>query len=279
MTKISVFTIVHNEEEVIERCLESVSKIADEILVFHDGECQDQTLEIAKRFTKNVFTLSYKGRASLHMITAFKKAKNDWLLKIDADEYLSRELIESIKRLTENPFADAYSFRWLLWNGKKYATRNYSHKKALFRKSRISFLQFPGWDEPSTCPGNTIKTNYLLHHKPKYGVNEAFLSWKKLWARSIKRGKDQARYTLKDFDEIEKFQYYKKDFPLNIRIRRNFPILSAPIFSIVAFFKGIFSDGAWKEGTIILKGAIETSLFYLWLGREIYKLKCNKKRG
>jgi len=277
MTKISVFTIVHNEEEVIERCLRSVSEIADEILVFHDGECQDQTLEIAKRFTKNVFTLSYKGRASLHMITAFKKAKNDWLLKIDADEYLSTELKDNIRRLAQNPFADAYSFRWLLWDGKRYATRNYSHKKALFRKSRISFLQFPGWDEPSTYPENTIKTNYLLHHKPKYGVNEAFLSWKKLWARSIRRGKDQAKYTLKDFNEIEKFQYYKKEFPLNIRIRRSFPLLSAPIFSIVALFKGIFSDGAWREGTIILKGAIETSLFYLWLGREIYRLKCKQE--
>ena len=67
-----------------------------------------------------------------------------------------------------------------------------------------------------------------------------------------------------------------KNFPLAIRIRRKFPLLSAPLFAIVAFFKITFSGKAWKEGTYSFKGGFETALYYLWLGWYVHKLKHKK---
>lgn len=44
---ISACLVVRNEEAVIERCLESLAGVVDEIVLVHDGECEDRTLEIA----------------------------------------------------------------------------------------------------------------------------------------------------------------------------------------------------------------------------------------
>ena len=41
--KISAFIIVYHEADLIERALKSVKGIVDEILVFHDGPCLDDT--------------------------------------------------------------------------------------------------------------------------------------------------------------------------------------------------------------------------------------------
>jgi len=276
--KISAFLIVHNEEKVIERALKSISGVVDEIIIIHDGICKDDTLKISKKYTRKIFIRPHKGRASLHMIFAFKKSKNDWLLKLDADEYLSKDLRENIQKLAQNKKAFAYMFKWLLWDGKQYVTKNWPKKKALFRKSGISFLQFPGWDEPNTN-GLVISTNYILEHKPKEGKNDLFWKWKDYWEKSTKeggRGTTQAEYTLKPFSSFEKFQYSGKDFPLAMRIRRKFPLISSPLFAVLAFFKIAFSGGAWKEGIYSFKGGLETAIHYLWLGWYINKLK-NKK--
>lgn len=278
--KISAFLIVYNEDEIIERALKSVKGVVDEIIVIHDGPCKDNTLKIARKYTKKVFTPPRKRRAALHLIFAIKKAKNDWLLKIDADEFLSKELRKNIQRLAQNKEASAYTFKWLLWDGKKYVTRDWPRKKVMFRKSKASFLQFPGWDEPET-KGKTIQSDYLLEHKPKKGKNDLFWSWKDYWKKAIHeggRGRTQAEYTLKDFEELEKFQYDKKDFPLAIKIRRKYPLFSAPLFAILAFFKISFSGNAWKEGLFVFKGGIDTAIYYLWLGFYLHKLKQKKTK-
>ena len=41
---ISACLVVHNEEKLIGRCLESIKNLVDEIIVVHDGPCQDKTL-------------------------------------------------------------------------------------------------------------------------------------------------------------------------------------------------------------------------------------------
>ena len=57
--KISVVLIAKNEEKKIEKCLTSVTW-ADEIIVIDDGST-DKTLEIAKKYTKKVYTSKSKG--------------------------------------------------------------------------------------------------------------------------------------------------------------------------------------------------------------------------
>jgi len=87
---IAVAMIVKNEEAMLERCLESV-KDADAIYILDTGS-KDKTIEIARRYTKNVFldfiwTDSFQD-AQNHLLSKIR-GKEDWILSVDADEYLS----------------------------------------------------------------------------------------------------------------------------------------------------------------------------------------------
>ena len=96
MSKISVVISAFNEEKNIERCLKSLS-FSDEI-VFVDNQSTDKTLEIAKKYTKNIF--SQKNNSSeidLQKNYGFEKATSDWILSVDADEEVSKELAKEIK--------------------------------------------------------------------------------------------------------------------------------------------------------------------------------------
>jgi glycosyltransferase involved in cell wall biosynthesis len=96
--KLSVSMIVKNEKEVLERCLKSL-KGADEIIICDTGS-EDNTVEIAKKYTDKVFT-DYKwndnfAEARNH---ALSKCTGDWILSIDADEWLNKDGIEKIKKV------------------------------------------------------------------------------------------------------------------------------------------------------------------------------------
>ena len=85
--KISAALIVKNEEEMLARALETV-KEADEIVVVDTGS-EDNTVEVAKKFTDKVYT-DYKwedhfGKARQQ---AMDRCTGDWIITIDADEML-----------------------------------------------------------------------------------------------------------------------------------------------------------------------------------------------
>ncbi len=270
---ISVCIIAYNSEKDIKNCLESIKDIADEILVVHDGECKDKTLDICKEYTNKIFTRPHKGQCEFHQAFLYRKAKYSWILKVDSDEFLSEDLKKNIRKLIENPSADAYSFLWLFWDGKKYTTKNWSRKVCLYRKDKISYIGFPNWGEPRIL-GNTIKSKFRLEHHPPMGNIPTLRIFNWGTKRCII---PQAKATLEDFSKFERFNYPRKNQPLQIKLRKNFPILTMAPFALIAFFKVLFTEGAWKEGSTALKVAISNFFFYLYLGYYIYLMKEGKK--
>lgn len=97
MIKISVFLICKNEERIIEKTLAQASKIADEIVIVDSGS-EDKTLEIASRFTNKIFYQEWLG-FSKQKAYAMSLCSQEWVLNLDADEVLSDELIDEIKKL------------------------------------------------------------------------------------------------------------------------------------------------------------------------------------
>lgn len=102
--KISVVISAYNEERLLEDCLVSVQDFADEIIVV-DNSSTDRTKEIAKKFTKKVFTQKNDPTSiDLQKNFGFGKATNEWILSLDADERLTPELSkEIIEVLRKNP--------------------------------------------------------------------------------------------------------------------------------------------------------------------------------
>ena len=101
---ITVAVITKNEEGNIARCLESLTW-ADEIIVL-DDESTDKTVEVARRYTPNVKVkkMDIEGR---HRNYAYSLAKNSWVLSLDADEVVSKELAEELESLMKSDIPHA----------------------------------------------------------------------------------------------------------------------------------------------------------------------------
>lgn len=103
---LSAVIITYNEEKNIERCIKSIGKMADEILVV-DSFSDDKTEKICKKLNVKFIQNKFKGHIEQKNF-AIKKAKYDWVLSLDADEALSKELKESISTVLDNPKLSAY---------------------------------------------------------------------------------------------------------------------------------------------------------------------------
>jgi glycosyltransferase involved in cell wall biosynthesis len=96
MATLSVVTITLNEERNIGRCLRSVGW-ADETIVV-DSFSGDGTVERAGALGARVFQHEYPG-STRQMERGIGYATGDWILFLDADEEVSPELAEEIRRI------------------------------------------------------------------------------------------------------------------------------------------------------------------------------------
>lgn len=112
MSKLSVAIITLNEESNIAECIHSVLPIADEVVVL-DSFSTDRTAEIVAQHGAKVFQEKFAGFTN-QKNRATELCTNEYVLSIDADERLSRELQESILEEKQVGFsAQAYSMNRL----------------------------------------------------------------------------------------------------------------------------------------------------------------------
>ncbi|MFD1139403.1 glycosyltransferase [Paenibacillus urinalis] len=87
---ISLCMIVKNEEKQLKRCLESVRDKVDEIVIVDTGST-DLTLDIAREYTSKVYHYEWSNDFSAARNFSLKYATSDYILVLDADEYLSED--------------------------------------------------------------------------------------------------------------------------------------------------------------------------------------------
>lgn len=109
MNTLSVVIITLNEEKNIGRCIQSVSPVADEVIVV-DSFSADRTVEIAWSLGAKVVQSVFSGYIN-QKNKAINEASNDYVLLLDADEFLSKELAASILKEKENFTHKAYSMK------------------------------------------------------------------------------------------------------------------------------------------------------------------------
>lgn len=91
---LSVIVIAKNEAANIRRCLESV-RWADDIVVMDSGS-DDDTVAIAREYTSHVFETDWQG-FGIQKQRALSHARGDWVLNLDADEFVSDTLRQAIQ--------------------------------------------------------------------------------------------------------------------------------------------------------------------------------------
>lgn len=97
-SKISVIILTFNEQLHIERCIKNIQAISNDIYVV-DSFSTDNTVQLAERLGAKVVQHAWPGNQAKQFNWALDnlEIKNDWVLRLDADEYLLPELIEEIK--------------------------------------------------------------------------------------------------------------------------------------------------------------------------------------
>ena len=110
MLDISVIILTYNEELHIRRCIENVEPIARDIFII-DSFSTDKTLEIAKGYEKvHILQKKWENNHAKQFNWGLENAdiKTKWVLRLDADEYLTPELIDELSRTLPN-MSDNYT--------------------------------------------------------------------------------------------------------------------------------------------------------------------------
>jgi glycosyltransferase involved in cell wall biosynthesis len=105
---ISVIVPVRNEARNLPRCLESLAK-AGEVLVI-DSQSTDDTVAIAQSYGAKVIQFHYAGGWPKKRQWAMDELPlaYDWVLLLDADEVMTPDLADEIKKAIEDPGVDGY---------------------------------------------------------------------------------------------------------------------------------------------------------------------------
>lgn len=176
---VSLVVITHNEASNIARCLDSVPFAADKLVV--DSGSEDETVAVAEAHGARVVHQPWLGFGPQRNF-ADTRAIHDWVLVLDADEFLSPELAAQLEAglpaLMASDKAGAWLRRrtWLMgapmrWYrpmvGERMA-RLYHRGRARWSDARVhESLRFDGEALEFTAPFNHADNPSLVHKQLK----------------------------------------------------------------------------------------------------------------
>lgn len=227
--KISVLINTFNESKNIENCLKAV-QWADEIIIV-DMYSDDDTVEIASKYTDKIFYFKRMGYADPARQFALNHASNDWILVVDADEIVPLKLRNTVNEIAEKDLSDVvYIPRSNYFAGKKIKSMGLGalqdKQPRFFKKGYLNFndeihdffkLKDNGRikriDDPSV---SFTHLSYLDFEQYVERMNR----YTTIEATSIFNGKKERNYLLKSiiltvlriFKEIILYKWYKNGF-------------------------------------------------------------------
>ncbi|HMO14093.1 MAG TPA: glycosyltransferase family 2 protein [Pirellulaceae bacterium] len=157
---LTVIVPCKNEQDNIGACIESFLDLADEILIADSGST-DRTIEISRQYPKTRIIQREYITSGDFKNWACPQAKNEWILVVDADERVTKELAEEIRLvLDRGPTADGY---WIYRDNHFMGHRLYwgdARTDAVLRLFRrdIGYCEGPGDHAQTIIPTNKVET-------------------------------------------------------------------------------------------------------------------------
>lgn len=106
---LTIIVLTLNEERHIGACLDSAFKLTDRVLVLDSGST-DATLRIAREHGADIRHRTFDGYASQRN-AAIDMCESEWILFLDADEYLPDLLVDEIRRVLLTPDPNIHGYR------------------------------------------------------------------------------------------------------------------------------------------------------------------------
>ena len=144
MSKISAVIVAHNEEKKIEACLKSLNFV-DEIVVVLD-KCTDGTKEIVQKYTNKIVEGSWNIEGARRNV-AVNSASGDWILEIDADERISKELSEEILQITKNSQPCAFIVAIANYIGTRYVKYGWLRTLGVLERQTMHYKGLKNYHE------------------------------------------------------------------------------------------------------------------------------------
>ena len=166
---ISVCMIVKNEEDVLERCLKSVEGMADEIIIVDTGS-RDKTVEIARRFTDQVYEFPWVEDFSAARNFSFSKAVKEYCMWLDADDVIEEKEKEALLALKKNlpKETDVVMLRYhIAFDGNGESIFSY-YRERIVRNSPM--YRWKGRVHEAITPvGNVMYSEIAISHRKLHG--------------------------------------------------------------------------------------------------------------
>jgi glycosyltransferase involved in cell wall biosynthesis len=159
--KITAIILTLNEEIHLARCIENIQDVVDRIVVV-DAYSSDKTVEIARKYNCSILQNSWTNHGhQFNWALAQLGADTDWVLRIDADEYLDPALklaICSFKNEDLASISGAFFKRIISFQGKqiRFGGVGSIHALRLFKYGQGS-SETRWMDEHIVINGNSIE--------------------------------------------------------------------------------------------------------------------------
>lgn len=132
MITISLCMIVRNAANTLGRCLESISGIADELVIVDTGST-DGTQDIIRRYTSTLHTFEWIDDFAAARNASFSRATKDYVLWLDADDVLLEQDRSKLMQLKTSldPRTDSVTMAY------HYAFDEFGNPSVTLRRNRL----------------------------------------------------------------------------------------------------------------------------------------------
>jgi glycosyltransferase involved in cell wall biosynthesis len=200
--KLTACLIVKNEKDHIDEVLQSLEGV-DEIVVCDTGS-EDNTVELAQKYTDKVFT-DYVWSDDFAEARNFAKSKctGDWIISIDADEVLEQGGVEKIRKIIESAEKSQKHFSVEM---KSKGSGHIHFLPRIFRNSDTVFWQ--GEAHETLQPSQDNKTDVVII----YGYSTAHDLDPDRMLRILEKQIGSTKCTPRDVYYFAREWFYRKDY-------------------------------------------------------------------
>lgn len=171
--RITTIILTKNEEKNILAAIESARQIAERILVVDSGSA-DATCDLARQAGAEVFFHEWPGHAEqINWALDHCAITTPWVFRLDADERISPELAEEIKRLPGDGTVKGYEMRCRIFFMGKWIKHGGTHNHYFLRLFRYGAGRCEGlMDEHIVVDGPVERLSGDLIHYDYKGIDE-----------------------------------------------------------------------------------------------------------